>query len=133
MSRSTGVLIVDDSPSYMAVASAVVTATNGFDLVGTAFNEAEAVAEISRLGSGLDLVLLDVTLGDENGVEVAGTLTESRPELKVVFLTTLARDELPRHAERSGADGHVPKGRFGPSVLEAAWAGAYDWAHDSAG
>ena len=38
-------------------------------------------------GGDVDLILLDVRLGDDDGIELAGELREKYPDLRIAFLT----------------------------------------------
>jgi DNA-binding NarL/FixJ family response regulator len=121
------VFVVDDHPSYRAVAGAVVEATDGFELVGSAGSAAEAVTAVLASSPRPDLVLLDVNLGDGNGVDVAAAIAEARSSVKVVFVSALARHDLPTSAAACGAAGYLPKLELSPITLPLAWSGAYDW------
>ena len=72
--RQVTVLIVDDHPSFRAVAQMVLE-TDGFAVVGTASDGESGVAATLRLAP--DVVLLDVELPDIDGFEVAARLREA--------------------------------------------------------
>ena len=120
------VLIVDDHVGYRTVASAVVAATTGFELMGVADSVDEARRKVAS-GPPPDLVLMDVNLGDESGVDLTRELAEAHPSMNVLLVSVLRRDELPPEAETCGAIGYLPKARLSPAALEAARAGEYDW------
>jgi DNA-binding NarL/FixJ family response regulator len=122
------VIVVDDSPAYLAAARAVVEATPGFELVGTATSAAAAVETIDRSAAAPDLVLVDVNLGDDSGLDVARAVAGARPSTRVLLVSTLLIDDLPPDARHCGAAGYLPKVVLGPVSLRAAAAGAYDWA-----
>lgn len=124
---TTGVFVVDDHSSYRAVAKAVVDATDGFEVAGLADSRASAVELILDCSPPPDLILLDVNLGDGDGVDVATVIARARPSVKIVFVSALALDELPSSASSSGAAGYLPKVKLSPVTLEQIWAGAYDW------
>jgi response regulator of citrate/malate metabolism len=125
--RSVTVVVVDDSPAYLAVAEAVVEATPGFHLVGTATTIAGAVAVIAGLTVIPDLVLLDVNLGEASGLDVARAVAGGRPSMRILLVSTLSADDLPPDARHCGAGGYLPKVALGPVSLRAAAAWAYDW------
>lgn len=59
------------------------------ELEGYRVLEAGNAEEIRQAlaGGDVELILLDVRLGDDNGIELAGELRRERPELKIAFLT----------------------------------------------
>jgi two-component system torCAD operon response regulator TorR len=59
------------------------------ELDGYRVLEAGNAEEIRQVlaGGDVELILLDVRLGDDNGIELAGELRRERPELKIAFLT----------------------------------------------
>lgn len=124
---TTTVLIVDDHSGYRAVASAVVDAAPGFSVVGTATDTTEALTVLDQLPAPPDLILMDVNLGRQSGIEATGMILTRHPDVKVVLISTLASDDLPPEATTCGADGYLPKMKLTTAALEDVWAGAYDW------
>ena len=125
--RTVGVFVVDDHASYRSVAVAVIEAAPGFDLAGSAATAGDAVRQVLSATPAPDLVLADVNLGDDSGVEVTRAITSARPGVKVVLVSALAADDLPGDAVGCGAAGYLPKAQLSPATLEEVWAGAYDW------
>lgn len=121
------VMVVDDHTQYRTLVGTVVTAADGFEFIGAAASRAEAVEAIESQPDVPDLVLLDVNLRDDNGIEVSQVLRSLLPAVEIVLISTMARDELPPGAVDCGARGYLPKSRVSPRSLSAAWAGAYDW------
>ncbi len=116
------VLIVDDQELFLRAMAAVVAATSGFVLVGSATTGEESLAAAAELRP--DLVLMDVNLPGIDGIEAARRLG-ARPEAPVVvLLSTYDEDQV--DLAGSGAAAYVPKAVFGPDRLSAAWAGALD-------
>lgn len=129
--RHTGavsVFIVDDHSGYRSVAAAVVAATPGFTFAGSAASSAEALATLDRLPSSPDLVLMDVNLDSESGIEVTRAILAVHPTAKVILVSTLRLDELPSGHDTCGADGYLSKMKLGTTSLARLWDGAYDWA-----
>jgi DNA-binding NarL/FixJ family response regulator len=121
------VFVVDDHPSYQAVAGAVVAATERFTLCGVAGSADEAVEQILASSPPPDLLLLDVNLGDRNGVDVAAAVHAARPEIKIIYVSALAAHELPPGARSETSAGYLPKLELSPAALQDVWTGAYDW------
>ena len=110
------VLIVDDHPSFRALARTVLQA-EGFDVVGEAVDGASALKEAERLQP--ELVLLDAQLPDTDGVAVAAELTRGGGGPAVVLTSSRdAADFGPLVAE-SGALGFVAKAELSAAALAA--------------
>ncbi len=76
--------------------------------VATAATDAEAVHLAGE--TGFDLVILDVALGDADGLELLSELKLRLPNLPVIMLTGMGYDdELQQEALEKGASGYVAK------------------------
>ncbi len=82
--RQSTVLVVDDEADYRETIHGMLSA-NGFSVVA-AENGSEAIRQV-ELGLKCDLLLVDITLPDMNGVELAHAVRALRPSLPVVFFT----------------------------------------------
>ncbi len=60
-----------------------------------------------------DLILMDIQLPDESGLELTKKIKEVNPNIKILMLTGHHYTEYKEAAARSGADGFLVKG--GPS------------------
>jgi DNA-binding NtrC family response regulator len=59
---------------------------------------------------GVDLVVLDIGLADEDGLKVLSNLKAQHPQTRVVMLTGMGFvEDLLEEAHRKGADGYVSK------------------------
>jgi DNA-binding NarL/FixJ family response regulator len=116
------VLIVDDQEPYRRAMAAVVGATDGFVVVGSATTGEESLTAVAELGP--DLVLMDVNLPGIDGIEAARRLSEAPEGPVVVLLST--HDEDTFELDGCGAAAYITKAAFGPDRLSEAWAGATD-------
>jgi DNA-binding NarL/FixJ family response regulator len=66
-----------------------------------------------------DLLLLDLSLGDDFGLAALPRLRAACPGIRVIVLTSLAEDLHSERALRAGADGFVPKSALASTLLEA--------------
>jgi DNA-binding NarL/FixJ family response regulator len=102
-------LIVDDNEPFLEVAAASL-AGHELDVVGTARTSAEALRQVAEQRP--DVVLVDITLGEENGFDLARDLVELFPQLAssgVVLISTRAERDFGGLVKASPAAGFVRK------------------------
>ena len=100
------VLIVDDHPSFRAVARMMLE-TDGFAVVGTEEDGESGVAGTLRLEP--DIVLLDVELPDIDGFEVAARLRAAGSRAAIVLASSRDRADFGSLVDASGARGFLTK------------------------
>ena len=79
----------------------------GFDIVGEASDGEEAVRLAGELAP--DVVLMDVTMPDVDGVEATRRINRDLPGIRVVMLTMHADESVIAEALRAGAVGYLVK------------------------
>jgi DNA-binding NarL/FixJ family response regulator len=99
-------LIIDDSEKFLASATRLLS-LQGVSVIGRASTGDEAL----RLAAALrpDVTLLDVELGDEDGIEVARRLTSGGLSAMVILISLRDRNELTELMAGSGAIGFLRK------------------------
>lgn len=100
------VLVVDDHRLLVEGLINLLTA-HGFEVVGTAADGEEAVAQAQKHRP--DLVLMDIRMPRCDGLAATRLIKARLPETKVVVLTTSAEDDDLFEAVRSGASGYLLK------------------------
>lgn len=110
------VLVVDDHPSFCAVARTVLEA-EGMTVVGIAQTGEEAVSETLRLQP--DVVLLDVHLPDMSGFDVIERLRESGSTAAVVLTSSRDVSHFGPLIAESGACGFVEKASLSGEAVRA--------------
>jgi DNA-binding NarL/FixJ family response regulator len=108
------VLIVDDHPSFRAMARAVL-ADDGFCVVGEAADAESGLAVARELRP--DCVLLDVQLGDADGFALAEALAVGGERPAVVMTSGRDRGDFEALIGASAACGFIPKERLSGSAL----------------
>ncbi len=120
---SVKVLIVDDQAPFREAARAVVEATDGFAVVGEADTGEASVSATRDLHP--DLVLMDVNLPGINGLQATREiLKDSNGVVVVLLLSTYEEEEYGPKAAECGASAYIPKSKFEPDRLAAAWSAA---------
>jgi DNA-binding NarL/FixJ family response regulator len=103
---AASILIVDDHPLTRG-AHATLHGPNGFDVIGQAGDGNEAIEAARRLHP--DLVLLDLSMPDLDGLSALPHLREAAPDCEVVVLTASGTEDNLLAAIRAGAAGYLLK------------------------
>ena len=93
VAERVSVMIVDDQPPFRDAARAVLSRVDGFELVAEVASGEEAVAASGELQP--DLVLMDINMGELDGIEATRLITDARPATKVILVSTYRLDDLP--------------------------------------
>src|SRR5215468_10462546 len=110
------ILIVDDHPSFLAAARFLLE-TEGFDVVGIARDGESAVEETLRASP--EIVLLDVSLPDIDGFEVAARLRAAGASSTIVFTSSRDGTEFGSLVSESGGAGFINKADLTGDALRA--------------
>lgn len=100
-------MLVDDSEVVRVGLAAVLSQDPEIEVIGQAATSSDAVQLAGRLNP--DLVLLDVRIPEEGGIEAGRRILEQQPGTRVLFLSAFADDELVRAAILIGAHGYLLK------------------------
>ena len=114
---SIRVLIVDDHAVVRAGLRLLLAAEEDIDPVGEAGSGREAVFQARSLEP--DVILLDVVMPDQGGLEVLPTLLRERPETRVLVLSMQDEPAYVRQAFALGASGYVLKEAADNQVVAA--------------
>jgi DNA-binding NarL/FixJ family response regulator len=120
--RKTRILLVDDHDIVRLGLMTLLNDQQDMEVVGEASTAGDAVKAAENLQP--DVVLMDIRLPGEGGIEAAGQVTRRVPNSKVVMLTSFADDELVVRAIRAGAVGYVLKQVGNEELLRAIRAAA---------
>lgn len=115
--KSYRILVADDHTVFRTGVRALVNAQTGLEVCGEASTGSETLAQVRKMKP--DLVLLDLTMPEPNGLEVARTIREENPETDVLVLSMHFSEELAREVIRAGALGYVLKSDAESDVLAA--------------
>jgi DNA-binding NarL/FixJ family response regulator len=114
---STRVLIVDDHAVVRAGLKLLVDGQQDLEAVGEAGSARDAIFEARSLKP--DVVLLDVVMPDQNGIEIVPQLLKENPESKVLVLSMQDEPRYVREAFEAGASGYVLKEAADSEVVAA--------------
>jgi two-component system response regulator DevR len=116
------VLLVDDHEVVRLGLMTLINEQDDMVVVGEAGSAAEALNAAERLRP--DVVLMDIRLPGEGGIEVTRQLSQHYPETHVVMLTSYIDEDLLVRSIRAGAAGYVLKQVGTDELLRAVRAAA---------
>lgn len=111
------VLVVDDHPVFRIGMSALLRTLPDIEVVGEAADGREAIAAAAELSP--HVVLMDLDLGDDSGVETTREIVRRDPTVGVLVVTMLGDDDSLFASVRAGARGFLLKGAS-PEEVERA-------------
>lgn len=120
--KKTRILLVDDHDIVRLGLMTLLNDQPDMETVGEASTAAEAVRQTEALMP--DVVLMDIRLPGEGGIEATRQVTAKFPTVKVVMLTSFADDELVMRAISAGAVGYVLKQVGNEELIRAIQAAA---------
>jgi DNA-binding NarL/FixJ family response regulator len=109
------VFIADDHPLVLEGIRELLI--NDTVIVGTAHGGKELLAKAPGLTP--DIVLMDISMPDMNGFDVAQTLKQKLPNLKIIFVTMLSEPFYVSEGFRKGAHGYVLKQSASTELMAA--------------
>ncbi len=113
--RRRRILIVDDSPIFLAATTALLARAAGIEVIGTAGSGREAVQRVCELEP--DLVLMDLEMPEMNGLEAARRLAARPHRPRVVTMTAHEDEEYRAAAFEASADGFLFKSDLGVQLV----------------
>ncbi|ADC48570.1 MULTISPECIES: response regulator [Alkalihalophilus] len=110
------VLIVDDA-AFMRMMIKDILSKNGFEIAGEAANGAEAVNQYKELKP--DLVTMDITMPEMDGIEALKAIRETDSSAKVIMCSAMGQQSMVIDAIQSGAKDFIVKPFQADRVLES--------------
>ncbi|MBX9245726.1 response regulator transcription factor [Actinotalea ferrariae] len=114
---SVRVAVVDDHPVFRIGLAALLDSLDGIDVVAQASGAEDARALLA--GTTVDVVVMDLDLGDGSGVDVTRDLVRARPGVGVLVVSMHEDDDAVVAAIRAGARGYLVKSAS-PAQVERA-------------
>jgi DNA-binding NarL/FixJ family response regulator len=113
----TRIMIVDDHEVVREGLRALLNRRAGLSVVGEAGTVAQAVAEATKMQP--DVIIMDVRLPDGSGIEACREIRQTRPETRVIMLTSYADEDAVFASILAGAAGYLLKQTRGSALAEA--------------
>jgi DNA-binding NarL/FixJ family response regulator len=113
----TRVLIVEDHPLFSKGLISLITSQPLYLIVGEASNAAGAMELLGKKET--DLAIVDLNLGDEDGLDLIKAMKSQYPHLTVLVLSMHNERYYAERALKAGAQGYIMKEEAGNKVLDA--------------
>lgn len=113
---ATSVLIVDDAV-FMRTVLKKMLVEEGYEVAGEASNGAEAIKKASELNP--DVVTLDITMPEMDGVTALPEIMKASPESKVIMCSAMGQQPMVVEAIKNGAKDFIVKPFQKARVLQA--------------
>jgi DNA-binding NarL/FixJ family response regulator len=117
MMKPLRILIADDHELFRRGVAAELTQVPGWVVAAEATNGRDAVALAASLKP--DIVVLDLTMPELNGLEAARQIILADPSARILILTAHESEQLVREVLSAGAKGYVLKSDAGKTLITA--------------
>lgn len=106
MSRIS-IYIIDDHKLVVDLYASLLSASDRFQVVGKAYDGANALPEIRDLQP--DIILLDITMPEFSGIELAKQIKAIHPAAKIIGVSMHSQLRYVKEMIKNGADGYLTK------------------------
>ncbi len=110
------VLICDDA-AFMRMMIKDILSKNGYNIAGEAENGLKAIEKYNELKP--DLVLMDITMPEMDGIEALKKIKEADPNATIIMCSAMGQQAMVIEAIQSGAKDFIVKPFQPERVLEA--------------
>lgn len=111
------IVIIDDHEIFIQGLSFLIGRENDFEVVGTALNFFDAEKLVKKLQP--DLAIIDLNLGDKDGLELIQLFTEKYPCTKILVLSMMEERYYAQRCLACGARGYIMKAMAANTVISA--------------
>lgn len=117
MTSPIRVVVVDDHVIVRNGLAQLLATVDDVELVGSAADGREALVLVEQLGP--DVVLMDLSMPEMDGVEATAVITQEYPDVRVVVLSSFSEHQRVLSALEAGARGYVLKHADPEQIIQA--------------
>ncbi len=110
-------ILVCDDAAFMRMMIKDILTKNGYNIAGEAENGLKAVEKYNETKP--DLVLMDITMPEMDGIQALKKIKEMDPAAKIVMCSAMGQQAMVIEAIQSGAKDFIVKPFQAERVLEA--------------
>jgi DNA-binding NarL/FixJ family response regulator len=104
---TTKIVLADDHPVFRKGLRTLLEEEEGLQIIGEAANGREAIDKVRELSP--DVVVMDITMPDMDGIEATREITSAFPEVKVIALSIHGGKRFVENMLGAGAAGYMLK------------------------
>jgi DNA-binding NarL/FixJ family response regulator len=117
--RTIKILLCDDNDNFRQLLTQYIKALPGVEVVGEAIDGVDVIDKTESLNP--DLVLMDLSMPNQSGLDATKTIKEKWPNKSVIILTLYEDSVYKELADEFNADGFIAKSSIKtqlPAVIE---------------
>ena len=118
MGSKAKIFIVDDHPVMRMGLRHLIESAGDLEVCGEAGSANETLESLVAVGNA-DLIVIDVSLPDRNGLELLKDVRVEFPEMKCLIISSHDEDVYAERALRLGGRGYVMKNRAPEQLIDA--------------
>ena len=111
------ILIADDHPIVRAALTQILLDTPDMVVADEASNGGEALDK--ALGNDYDVVVLDISMPDRDGIDVLKQIRAQKHKLPILILSMYCEDQYALRVLRAGAAGYLSKESAPDELIKA--------------
>ena len=113
---ANGILVVDDA-AFIRMMVKDVLSKNGFTIAGEAENVAKAIEKYKELNP--DLVIMDITMPEVDGIQAVKEIKKINAAAKVIMCSAMGQQAMVIEAIQAGAKDFIVKPFQAERIVEA--------------
>jgi DNA-binding NarL/FixJ family response regulator len=108
-------LIVEDHKVVAEGFERLITDSGAAQVIGKAYSAAECFELLAKTQP--NILLLDVSLPDGNGIDMCRSIKQQYPEIKILMLTSHSEKSIVMRALENGASGYILKNAMAEEII----------------